>query len=113
MLGSAYFCGRWNTLEVFHNLEYTENRRFVTLSQYRACLYSRSAFDALAVDVPREMKGIGDEMKGIGDEFDQMDAEEREEATSGTSHTVSWRKARAYLGAIVAARYAVALPVRV
>ncbi|CAM9208539.1 unnamed protein product, partial [Ectocarpus fasciculatus] len=41
----------------------------------------------------------------VVDEFDQMDAEEREEAFSGTSHTVSWRKARAYLCAVITARW--------
>lgn len=41
----------------------------------------------------------------IVDEFDQMDAEEREEVFSGTSHTVSWRKARAYLCAVLTARW--------
>ena len=33
-----------------------------------------------------------------------MDAEEREEAFSGTSHTVSWREARTYLFAVLTAR---------
>lgn len=33
-----------------------------------------------------------------------MDAEEREEATSGTSHTVSWKEARSCLCAVLAAR---------
>ncbi|CAB1120290.1 unnamed protein product [Ectocarpus sp. CCAP 1310/34] len=41
----------------------------------------------------------------IVDEFDLMDAEEREEVFSGTSHTVSWRKARAYLCAVLTARW--------
>ncbi|CAM9199062.1 unnamed protein product, partial [Ectocarpus sp. 12 AP-2014] len=34
-----------------------------------------------------------------------MDAEEREEVFSGTSHTVSWGKARAYLCAVLTARW--------
>lgn len=45
-----------------------------------------------------------DEEEEEVDEFDQMDAEEREEAFSGTSHTVSWREARTYLFAVLRAR---------
>lgn len=55
---------------------------------------------------PRETKGAGisSPVAGEDDEFDQMDAEEREEATSGTSHRVAWRRTRAYLVAVLKTR---------
>lgn len=54
----------------------------------------------------RETKGAGisSPVAGEYEEFDQMDAEEREEATSGTSHRVAWRRTRAYLVAVLKTR---------